>query len=204
MKIGVTGIIGSGKTYVAGRLAELTGAVFISSDSLVHGFLQKGQAGWLTVKKKWGLRFLLPTGEIDTALLREAVFSDDSLRRELEGILHPLVKQEILEKFADKQLSNSFFVVEIPLLFEKGWEGFFDCVITVTAGIENCINRAIQRDNVSYDQILRTLEVQLPEDVKKNLADVVIDNSEDRQSTERQIKDFIEKKLALKIEVQKT
>ncbi len=204
MKIGVTGIIGSGKTSVATRLAELTGAVFINSDSLVRGFLQKDQAGWLAIKKKWRSRFLLPTEEIDTALLRKAVFSDDSLRGELESILHPLVKNEVLERFTDKELKNSLFVVEVPLLFEVGWESLFDQVIVVSTDEKDCIERTMQRDNVSYDQVLRMLNAQIPLDVKKNLADVVIDNSGSLKNTDRQIQDFVEKRLALKIEVQKT
>ncbi len=204
MKIGVTGVIGSGKTYVSRRLAELTGAVHICSDSLVRGFLAKDQAGWRAIKNKWGLRFLLPSEEINTALLREAVFSDDTLREELEALLHPLVKNEVLERFADKELKNSLFVVEVPLLFEAEWESLFDLIITVAADEKNCIERAVQRDQVSYDQVVRTLEAQISIDEKKNLADVVIDNSGSLQNTDKQIEDFVKKRLALKIEVQKT
>ncbi len=186
MLIGVTGSIGSGKSLVAELLGELLDAPVYSSDEICRRLLNKGEAGYAAFIERWGTRFLDETGEIDRVRLRSAVFTDGALRRQLEQILHPLVRQSLLEV---KRLSGprTIQIAEVPLLFECGWQTDFDAVVCVVADRKYILQRVAQRDLVKSEDVERILDVQMDPALKADRSDWLIDNCGSMGATRKQV-----------------
>ena len=130
LKVALTGGIGSGKSAVGDLLQEL-GAYIIDSDQLARSVIERGQPGYESVVTHFGDE-ILTAGEIDRAKLAAAVFKDETKRKLLESIIHPLVRLAAAEQMKNLP-ADAVFVNEIPLLFETDGAGRFDFVISVQA-----------------------------------------------------------------------
>ncbi len=177
MIVGVTGGMGAGKSIVAGLLGKLLEYDVLDADILCRNLLQPHMSGWQGIQEKWDTRFFDLTGNIDRPALRKALFADLVVRQGVERILHPLVRQEIMGRAADKRLRLSGLVVEVPLLFEVGWQDDFDWIVVVYAGPECCVQRIVRRDWVSLEAGRTAMNTQMPLEEKALWADSVIDNS---------------------------
>ena len=177
MIVGVTGCMGAGKSIVAGLLGKLLDYDVLDADILCRNLLQPYMPGWLGIQKKWGARFFDLTGNIDRPALRKALFADPVVRQGVERILHPLVRQEIMSRAAEKRSSLTGLVVEVPLLFEVGWQDDFDWIVVVYAGYECCVQRIVRRDLVSLEASRAALSTQISLEEKALRADSVIENS---------------------------
>jgi len=175
--IGVTGGMGAGKGIAAGFLGKLLEYDVLDADILCRNLLQPHMPGWQGVQEKWGARFFDLTGKIDRPALRKALFTDPVVRQGVERILHPLVRQEIMRRVAEKRLRLSGLVVEVPLLFEVGWQDDFDWIVVVYAGPECCVERIVRRDRVSLEAGRAAVNTQMPLEEKVLRADSVIENS---------------------------
>jgi len=175
--IGVTGGMGAGKSIAAGLLGKLLEYDVLDADILCRNLLQPHMPGWQGVQEKWGARFFDLTGKIDRPALRKALFADPVVRQGVERILHPLVRQEIMRRAAEKRLRLSGLVVEVPLLFEVGWQDDFDWIVVVYAGPECCVERIVRRDRVSLEAGRAAVNTQMPLEEKVLRADSVIENS---------------------------
>ncbi len=191
MLIGVTGSIGSGKSLVARLLGELLPAPVVSSDEICRSLLEKGEAGYRAFTATWGDRFLSQSGEIDRLLLRAAVFDNDDIRLQLEGILHPLVRQRLLDLKGEHALS-SIIIAEVPLLFECGWQSDFDAVVCVVATREAALQRVVRRDSAERAEVETILKLQMDPAAKAKLSDWVVDNSTTVEQTTRQVAALVE------------
>lgn len=177
MNIALTGGIGSGKSSVATILADALQAEVVSADLICHDLMQPGAAGWQGICALWGDRFLHPDRTIDRALLGQAVFQDAGMRRQLEAILHHLIRSAIQERIAAADQAGENLVIEIPLLFEVGWQDSFDCTVAVYAPEAICLQRILARDGISCEQAERMLAAQMPPAEKAEMAMHVVDNS---------------------------
>ena len=177
MIVGVTGGMGAGKSIVAGLLGKLLDYDVLDADILCRNLLQPHMPGWLGIQKKWGARFFDLTGNIDRPALRKALFADLVVRQGVERILHPLVRQEIMSRAAEKRSSLIGMVVEVPLLFEVGWQDDFDWIVVVYARHECCVQRIVRRDLVSLEASRAALSTQISLEEKALRADSVIENS---------------------------
>ena len=177
MIIGVTGGMGAGKSIAAGLLGKLLEYDVLDADILCRNLLQPHMPGWQGVQEKWGARFFDLTGKIDRPALRKALFADPVVRQGVERILHPLVRQEIMRRAAEKRLRLSGLVVEVPLLFVVGWQDDFDWIVVVYAGPECCVERIVRRDRVSLEAGRAAVNTQMPLEEKVLRADSVIENS---------------------------
>jgi len=175
--IGVTGGMGSGKSFVAGLLGRLLGVDILNADILCRDLLQMQMPGWQGIQERWGSRFLDLTGNIDRTVLRKVLFAEPEVRRGVEQILHPLVRQEIISRAADKRVSLEGMVVEVPLLFEVGWQNDFDWIVVVYSEHECCVQRIVRRDRVSQAEGRIAISAQISLDEKVLQADSVIENS---------------------------
>lgn len=175
--IGVTGGMGSGKSFVSGLLGRLLGVQVLDADTLCRHLLQPNMPGWQGVKDLWGGCFINPEGNIDRAALRKALFADAEVRCSLEQLLHPLVREEILRISRERKNQRLGMVVEVPLLFEVGWQDDFDLIVAVYARPDSCQNRIVHRDQVTLEEAREAMKAQKPLDEKALLADCVIDNS---------------------------
>lgn len=131
-KIAVTGGLASGKSTVC-RLFEKRGAYVVSADTIVHQLLSPQTAISHEVIKLLGPE-IVSGGEIDRKKVAALVFNEASLLAKLEKILHPAVLQ-VMKKEYEKALHQraALFVAEVPLLFESGYESYFDRIITVSS-----------------------------------------------------------------------
>lgn len=171
MTLAVTGPFASGKSTFARLLGEL-GAETVSSDEIVHHLLQNDQETISQVTERFGEGVLGETG-VDRKALGRAVFADPEALTDLEGILHPLVREE-----TDRRIESSgseLFVAEIPLLFEAGRGEDFDYTVAVTVPEER--RRAWAGERGVDEEALRAIEArQLSGEEKARRADLVVEN----------------------------
>jgi dephospho-CoA kinase len=113
--VGLTGGIASGKSAVAAMFAEL-GVPLVDTDVVAREVVAPGEPGLAAVRAKFGESVIQRSGEIDRAALRTLVFSDESKRRTLETLLHPLIRARVLRKLED--LQAPYAIVVVPLLVE--------------------------------------------------------------------------------------
>jgi dephospho-CoA kinase len=172
--VGLTGGIGSGKSTVAGMLAE-RGAVVIDADRLARHAVAPGTAGFDAVKDRFGDAVIAPDGALDRAALARIVFADDEARSALEAIVHPEVQRRIAQTVAAHAETDDVVVVDSPLLIETGAHEGFEVVVVVTAPIDERVARLAAR-GMSEEDVLARDAAQMPLEEKAALADVVVDN----------------------------
>ena len=172
LKVAVTGGIGSGKSAV-GEILEELGAVIVDADELARTVVERGNSGYDQVIATFGDE-VLTSGEIDRAKLAELVFSDPELRKKLEGIIHPLVR-EAAEEIMKSAPSGSVVVNEIPLLFETNGAKRFDFVIAVQTPMELRIERLSQRGMKLYE-IEKRIAAQASDQERASIANVIVVN----------------------------
>ena len=185
MIVGVTGGIGSGKSKVAALLGKLLCAIVISADDVCRELLEPGGEGYLQFVHSGGSHFLDGDGAINRVTLREKIFADPDLRDQLEAILHPLVLEKI-QNVAEGD-PESFVIAEVPLLFEKDWQDEFDTIISVFSTEDRLIERVMERDRISCEEVGTIIATQMSMEEKNRRADYVINNSAHWQETEKQL-----------------
>jgi dephospho-CoA kinase len=176
--IGVTGVIGAGKSAFVDALVR-AGAVAFSADAAVHELYDDAEVR-NAVTSRWGERILAADGSIDRAGVAAIVFSDDADLAWLEGLLHPLVAAAWLRFVAEahrREPRPVAIVAEVPLLFESELADRYDLTVCVTAPDEIRRARLIARGDTAIDERAAR---QLSQDEKAARADVVVDNGGDR------------------------
>jgi dephospho-CoA kinase len=158
-------------------LGKLLAVDVVDADGLCRNLLRPQRSGWQGIQEKWGGSFLDPFGGIDRPALRQALFSDPVVRQGVEQILHPLVRQKIRSLSAEKRVHLTGMVVEVPLLFEVGWQDDFDWIVAVYADHGCCLQRIVSRDRVSLEEARKAASVQISLLEKALRADSVIENS---------------------------
>ncbi|VAX31148.1 Dephospho-CoA kinase [hydrothermal vent metagenome] len=188
MLVGLTGGFGCGKSTVL-KLFERLGAAVLSADSIVHDLLKR-EVVRDSIVEMFGPDILV-RGEIDRKKLSARVFSDETNRKKIEKLLHPLVLETIEQTYkkATNLTSNLkvIMVVEIPLLFETGFDKRMDVVVVVRAEAD-VIRERLRRKGFSDEEIRARAAAQFPIDEKVSRADYVIDNSGSLEDTEQQVR----------------
>lgn len=180
--IGLTGGIGSGKSAVAGLLAE-QGATVVDADSTAHQVYRAGAEGWHRIVTAFGRDVLHHDGSISRKKLAAIVFQDAEARNKLNAIVHPQVRRLLSERIADLNRQGVGVVVaEVPLLIEairseSEWTRLFDQIWVVTAPEAQVIERVRARGRMSESMIRAVIDAQLTPEQRLPYADVVIDNS---------------------------
>ena len=186
MRIAVTGCYGSGKSSVSRLLSSYLGACLCNTDFICRELMEPGEEGFVGLQKEFGERFITRDGQLDRLLLREVVLTDTVVKTQLEAIVHPLVRKSVGELAEQSAGLNLFLVVEVPLLFEVGWQEDFDVTVLVRVANETCVNRVIARDEIDREEAQRIINQQLPMSCKEPLADYIIDNGSTFVSTAQQ------------------
>ena len=171
--IGLTGSIATGKTTIA-RMFHSEGVPVHDADSAVHDLLSAKGAASAPVGEMFP-EAVRPDGGIDRPTLGKLVFEDGPLRQKLEQILHPLVRAERDEWLASQRTAKAPFVVlDVPLLFETGGEK--DCDVTLVVSCSPYLQRlrALQRPNMTEERLNAILNLQMPDDLKRQKADFII------------------------------
>ncbi len=183
LSIALTGGIGSGKSAVGDILSEL-GAIVVDSDQLAREVIERGTSGFDEVLARFGDEILVD-GEISRSKLAELVFNDEDARKDLEGIIHPRVR-ELSTRVLQKSPEDSVVVNEIPLLFETQGQDRFDLVITVEADDEIRTKRLLDRGLKSY-QIEKRISAQASRSQRETIADFVIENNGNLEELEKKV-----------------
>ena len=184
MLIGLTGTFGSGKSSVL-RLFRKEGAVTISADQIVHSLLRRK-----TVKEAVRTIFgptVLKKGQVNRPALAKIVFTDKEKRRKLEKLLHPMVKEKILNNARKFSRRKKPVVVEAPLLFESGFLKPFDYTVCVSAKPE-VIRIRMQKKGITATEVEKRSSSQWKISEKEKQSDAIIENSESRAKTEKQVR----------------
>lgn len=189
LRVALTGGLCCGKSTVAAMLAQL-GCPVIDADQIANRLLQPGTAASARVTAQFGEGMLRDDGGIDRARLAARVFADENARRTLNGILHPLIIEEIdRELDALAHQGRGLAVVEAALFVEEGLYRRFDRLIVVTCDAEQKIARFEARTAGTREQALARINAQLPDEEKAHVADFVIDNSGPLERTRKQVED---------------
>jgi dephospho-CoA kinase len=195
LKIGITGGVGSGKSLVCKRFKEL-GVAVASADELARQAVEPGTRAYKQIAGRFGKDVFLADKTLDRARLRQIITRDDAARKDLESYVHPEVGERMkahFQKASDQGILMA--AAEVPLLFEAGLKNLFDAVILVTGDQDVRIARIMQRDNVTRDQALALMSIQMPEDEKRFMSDFVIENNKGIDQLRAEV-DRIYEKLA--------
>jgi dephospho-CoA kinase len=173
MKVGLTGGIGAGKSTVADLFSQ-KGAVVIRSDELARQVIEPQTPGFQQVIDRFGKDFVNAEGYIDRAKLAQIVFKDDAALKDLENIIHPLVRNRT-NQIIDQHTSETIIVNEIPLLLEKKMESLFDFLVIVISSEKNRLERLAQR-GLTAEQATARMAKQVSDEERKAAADFLIVN----------------------------
>ena len=186
LRVGLTGGIATGKSYVVRQLRGLDVPV-VDADLLAREAVAPGSSGLDAVVARFGSDVLTPEGQLDRAHLGEQVFRDEAARRDLEAIVHPFVRRGIAAFFAALPADAALGVADVPLLYETRGERNFDKIVVVACPREMQIVRIVKRDGLSREAAERRVSAQLPIEEKVRRADFVIRTEGTFEETDEQV-----------------
>ncbi len=189
--IGVTGGIGTGKSTVCAMFQDCGGRL-IDTDRIVHWEMAHNPEMIQRIARAFGPG-VLRDRRVDRSRLADIVFKEETKRRLLESIIHPVVWAHIQGRMRQEGAKEDCWILDIPLLFETGWQRRMDATVVVTASERTQVQRARQRLRLSEEEVRRRLQAQMPLEEKVRLADFVIDNSGSLEETRRQVKQIWER-----------
>lgn len=187
LNIGLTGGIGSGKSAVCALFSELDVPV-IDADVIARQVVQPGQPALVQVRSAFGKQILTADGQLDRPRLRALIFADPVKRKQLEAILHPAIRQAMLDQAADLQAPYCIFA--IPLLIETKQTGMMDRILVVDAPEPLRRERLKQRDGLDEPQIDAVFAAQLDHETRLAHADDIIHNDSDPAHLRAQVIDL--------------
>jgi dephospho-CoA kinase len=175
--IGVTGGIGSGKTLVADMFAA-RGAAIIDTDQIAHQLTTAGGAATPAIKSAFGAEFLTPAGALDRARMRDHVFTDPAAKKQLEAILHPMIRVEVERAAANAQ--GLYVMCVVPLLVETGnWQNRVSRVLVVDCPEALQVARVMKRNLFSEPEVQAIMAAQATRNQRLEAADDIIVNDRD-------------------------
>ena len=187
LRIGLTGGIGSGKSTVSALLAA-HGAVIVDADRIAREVVEPGTPGLERIIEAFGDGVLEADGSLDRAALAAVVFADPDARRQLDGIVHPLVRARAREMAAAAP-PDAVVVHDVPLLVETGQASSYDLVLVVEADPATRVSRLVQRGLTAEDARAR-IEAQASDDQRRAVADVVLHNGGTPEQLAEQVDRF--------------
>ncbi|MEZ9593913.1 dephospho-CoA kinase [Shewanella sp. 10N.261.52.F9] len=171
--IGLTGGIGSGKTTVANIFAE-QGVTLVDADIVARDVVATGSDGLKEIVTHFGEQILSADGGLDRAKLREVIFNNDSERLWLNSLLHPMIRESMLQQC--KEAQSDYVIMVVPLLFENGLDRLVDRTLLVDISPELQQKRTVDRDLVTAQHVKNIIGSQASRAEKLSKADDVIDN----------------------------
>ena len=188
LRVALTGGIGTGKSTASKILNEL-GAFIFDADREAKNILKNNETVLSELIAEFGTDIMSGDEKIDNNKLARIAFQDQDHQLRLNSIIHPYVFQEIDKNFDDVLEKGTYdiFVVDAALIYESGADTHMDYVIVITALLKVRMERALQRETLTRDEVLKRMDLQWPEEEKIALADFVIHND----STEEEFRDAI-------------
>jgi dephospho-CoA kinase len=182
--VGLTGGIGSGKSAAAAEFERL-GATVVDTDVISHGLTGSNGAALPEIERIFGSEFISANGELDRKKMRDLVFSDAKARRSLEGLLHPMIREESKRRIA--AAAGPYVVHVVPLLVESGEYGRrVDRVLVVDSPEEAQVARVRER-GLTEDAVRAIIKSQVSRAERLAAADDVIDNAGTLEALRKQV-----------------
>lgn len=184
--IGLTGLIGSGKSLVANYFTKL-GVPVIDTDKIAHDITNTNGIAIERISSQFGEEYINKLGALDRVKMRQLIFNNSKLRIELENLLHPIIYEQVLLQI--EQCCAIYIIIVVPLLFKS--TKYLDLTsrnIFVDCEIAKLIERVKQRDNLSLNEITAILSTQVEREKQLASADDIINNNGDLQTLFDQVK----------------
>lgn len=172
--VGLTGGIGSGKTTVANLFHDL-GVQSVDADLVAREVVMPGEPALAAIVEHFGAGILQQDGQLDRAVLRAKIFADAAEKLWLNQLLHPQIRQRLLQQL--QQCTSSYALLIAPLLLENKLQSYTDRVLVVDVPEELQLSRTMQRDQVPAEQVQNILQSQIARPERLRLADDVLLNT---------------------------
>ncbi|HJA90605.1 MAG TPA: dephospho-CoA kinase [Candidatus Jeotgalibaca merdavium] len=194
--LGLTGCIATGKSTVSRYLAS-KGIALVDADLGARQVVEIGSPGLQAIADYFGSDVLLEDGSLDRKKLGSLIFSDSEKRAALDGLLDGYIRQWLRDQIDfHRQNDVDLLVLDIPLLFEAGYEPLCDAIMVVYTPKGLQCQRLMQRDDLNKAQAIDRINSQLSIEIKKEKADIVIDNGGDLAETYLQVDQWLAKRAA--------
>lgn len=177
LRICITGTIGSGKSSILSSLGSLLHCTTVQADQIAREIMEIDGPGYKSFCNRFAGKYLLQDGGLDRPGLKKAIAGNSLLKKEVENILHPLIRQQLNASVPAPVHTQEMVLYEIPLLFEAGWQDDFDLVIAVYVDSVTGRSRLMKRDNIDREYAENLLKLQMNSWQKSMQADMVVDNS---------------------------
>jgi dephospho-CoA kinase len=193
LKVGLTGSIAVGKSFVVGILAEL-GCHVLDADQTARDVVARGSAGLERIVNEFGPDVLTAEGHLDRKKLGFIVFADEEKRKLLNLIVHPLVIEAQDRWINEREAADpqGIAVIDAALMIESGGYSRFDKLIVVWCEPAIQLRRLMLRDHLTREQAEKRIDSQMPQEEKKRFADHLIDTSNGFEDTRKQVIDVYE------------
>ena len=172
-RIGLTGGIASGKSYVRARF-EALGVATVDADVLARDAVMPGSLALQRIVERFGTGILDASGALDRRAMGTLAFGDQESRRELEGIIHPSVRQALDKWFQALPPSRPFGIADVPLMYETGLQQEYDRIIVTACESETQLRRLMARNGLTKAEAMQRMAAQWPLAEKVRRADYVI------------------------------
>jgi dephospho-CoA kinase len=184
--VGLTGGIGSGKSTVADLFAA-RGVPLVDTDLIAHRITAPHGIAMPHIAAEFGTEFVAADGSLDRARMRTLVFSDETARKRLEGITHPLIRAETERE--EREAQGPYVIVVVPLLVESGtWKNRVNRVLTVDCSVDTQIARVMSRNGFSREQVLAIIARQATREARLAAADdVIVNDNQPLEELEAQV-----------------
>lgn len=184
LRVGLTGSIAAGKSFVTSVLAEL-GCRVLDADQTAREVVMPGAAGLEAVVQSFGRDVLAPDGTLDRARMASIVFAEEEKRLRLNHILHPFIiaRQDEILRGWEREDPNGIAIVDAALMIESGGYKRFDKLIVVHCRPEVQLERLMLRDKLTLAEAQRRIASQMPQEEKQRYADFLIDTSDGFEPT---------------------
>ena len=191
--VGLTGGIASGKSTVS-RLLGQVGFPIIDADLVAHRLQQPGQPGFERLVERFGRSIVTMDGSLDRQRLGQCVFNNQDARNQLNQVMQPLIRKNIMGQLANfKKAAVPAVILDVPLLFEQGYDEDCDLVVVVTVDKATQLARLMKRDGLSQAAAQARVAAQMPLNKKVARADIVIDNNGDDNHLRQQVAQLVKR-----------
>ena len=192
-RIGLTGGIASGKSTITSYIREHKKVPILDADNLSRELIKPNTIGYKKILEYFGNKIIekkTSDNAINRKLLKNIIFENENYRKWIEKLLHPLIKEKMIEE-CSKFKNNQTILLEIPLLFEAKFEDICTEIWLVDCPKEVQLKRLVKRDNITKKQAFKIINLQSNFHEKKNLCDVILDNSNDQNQWINKIGELI-------------
>ena len=197
MIIGLTGGIGSGKSVVGNFFTEL-GIDVIDADLISRNILDTNKKARKLFVKSFGNEFIDKKGNVNREQLRTTIFDDKEKKMSLESIIHPLVREEIIN--FTEQSKSIYKIVMVPLIYETQSSNFYEKIIVIDCDEQEQIERASKRDGKSKENILSIIKTQASRNERNSIADFIILNDSSIEDLRLKVIQIHQKLLGINID----